>query len=86
MRQLDAVASRSLANLAGRAPLLGSSAASDLVFVDVDETIIGRQGSEARFSLFYEHITILIHTPPGAGKTMHDRWGGELRPIDTTPR
>lgn len=33
VRQLDAVAARFLGNLAGRAPLLGSPAASDFVFM-----------------------------------------------------
>jgi len=55
VRQLDAVASRFLANLAGRAPLLGSPAASDFVFVDVDDTIIevhgyAKQGSGYGYS------------------------------------
>lgn len=44
VRQLDAVASRFLGNLAGRAPLLGSPTASDFVFVDVDDTIIEVHG------------------------------------------
>ena len=55
VRQLDAVASRFLGNLAGRAPLLGSPAASDFVFVDVDDTIIevhgyAKQGSGYGYS------------------------------------
>ena len=55
MRQLDAVASRFLGNLAGRAPLLGSPSASNLVFVDVDDTIIevhgyAKQGSGYGYS------------------------------------
>ncbi|GAC1385118.1 MAG: IS1380-like element IS1677 family transposase [Pseudarthrobacter sp.] len=55
VRQLDAVAARFLANLAGRAPLLGSPAASDFVFVDVDDTIIevhgyAKQGSGYGYS------------------------------------
>ena len=53
VRQLDAVASRLLANLAGWAPLLGSPAASDFVFVD--DTIIevhgyAKQGSGYGYS------------------------------------
>ena len=55
VRQLDAVASRFLASLAGRAPLLGAPAASDFVFVDVDDTIIevhgyAKQGSGYGYS------------------------------------
>ena len=55
VRQLDAVASRFLANLAARAPLLGSPAARDFVFVDVDDTIIevhgyAKQGSGYGYS------------------------------------
>ena len=44
VRQLDAVASRFLANLVARAPLLGTPGAEDFVFVDVDETIIEVHG------------------------------------------
>ncbi|MCO4265149.1 IS1380 family transposase [Pseudarthrobacter sp. MDT3-26] len=55
VRQLDAVASRFLANLGTRAPLLGAPAASDFVFVDVDDTIIevhgySKQGSGYGYS------------------------------------
>ena len=55
VRQLDAVASRFLTNLAERAPLLGSPAAGDFVFVDVDDTIIevhgyAKQGSGYGYS------------------------------------
>ena len=55
VRQLDAVAARFLGNLAGRAPLLGSPAARDFVFVDVDDTIIevhgyAKQGSGYGYS------------------------------------
>ncbi|MET3812639.1 hypothetical protein ABIB14_003775 [Arthrobacter sp. UYEF3] len=55
VRQLDAVASRFLGNLAGRAPLLGSPTAADFVFVDVDDTIIevhgyAKQGSGYGYS------------------------------------
>ncbi|MEC5193548.1 MULTISPECIES: IS1380 family transposase [unclassified Arthrobacter] len=55
VRQLDAVASRFLANLAGRTSLLGSPAAGDFVFVDVDDTIIevhgyAKQGSGYGYS------------------------------------
>lgn len=55
VRQLDAVASRFLTNLADRAPLLGSPAANDFVFVDVDDTIIevhgyAKQGSGYGYS------------------------------------
>ena len=59
VRQLDAVASRFLANLADRAPLLGSptaaGAAPGFVFVDVDDTIIevhghAKQGSGYGYS------------------------------------
>jgi hypothetical protein len=55
VRQLDAVASRFLGNLAGRAPLLGTHATEDFVFVDVDDTIIevhgySKQGSGYGYS------------------------------------
>lgn len=50
VRQLDAVAARFLANLAARAPLLGSPAASDFVFVDVDDTIIEVHGYQKQGS------------------------------------
>ncbi len=55
VRQLDAVASRFLANLAARAPLLGALKTSDFVFVDVDDTIIevhgyAKQGSGYGYS------------------------------------
>ncbi|UKA63450.1 hypothetical protein [Arthrobacter sp. FW306-04-A] len=44
VRQLDALASRFLGNLAGRAPLLGAPAGGDFVFVDVDDWIIEVHG------------------------------------------
>ncbi|HXD27507.1 MAG TPA: IS1380 family transposase [Arthrobacter sp.] len=44
VRQLDAVASRFLGNLADRAPLLGTNGAGGFVFVDVDDTIIEVHG------------------------------------------
>lgn len=54
VRQLDAVASRFLAGLADRAPLLGNPAAADsgsgLVFVDVDDTIIEVHGYQKQGS------------------------------------
>ncbi|MGY2742887.1 IS1380 family transposase [Arthrobacter sp. UYCu723] len=55
VRQLDAVASRFLAGLGTRAPLLGSPGAEDFVFVDVDDTIIevhgyAKQGSGYGYS------------------------------------
>ncbi|MFC3480680.1 IS1380 family transposase [Kocuria carniphila] len=54
VRQLDAVASRFLVNLAGRAPLLGrtGAAGSDprFVFVDVDDTIIEVHGYQKQGS------------------------------------
>jgi hypothetical protein len=55
VRQLDAVASRFLANLGARAPLLGSPGAEEFVFVDVDDTIIevhgySKQGSGYGYS------------------------------------
>ncbi|WP_413543110.1 IS1380 family transposase [Citricoccus nitrophenolicus] len=54
VRQLDAVASRFLAGLADRAPLLGAPAAADsdpgLVFVDVDDTIIEVHGYQKQGS------------------------------------
>ncbi|MEZ2392225.1 IS1380 family transposase [bacterium RCC_150] len=55
VRQLDAVASRFMARLAARAPLLGSPGPEDFVFVDVDDTIIevhgyAKQGSGYGYS------------------------------------
>lgn len=55
VRQLDAVASRFLASLASRAPLLGDPGEGDFVFVDVDDTIIevhgyAKQGSGYGYS------------------------------------
>ncbi|WP_427004787.1 IS1380 family transposase [Pseudarthrobacter sp. H2] len=55
VRQLDAVASRFLANLGTRAPLLGRPGVEDFVFVDVDDTIIevhgyAKQGSGYGYS------------------------------------
>ncbi|VXC21826.1 hypothetical protein CITRIK5_80095 [Citricoccus sp. K5] len=55
VRQLDAVASRILNGLAGRAPLLGSPGAGQFVYVDVDDTIIevhgyAKQGSGYGYS------------------------------------
>ena len=55
VRQLDAVASRFLANLASQASLLGTPRAGDFVFVDVDDTIIevhgyAKQGSGYGYS------------------------------------
>ena len=44
VRQLDAVASRFLVNLARKAPLLGDPSGKDFVFVDVDDTIIEVHG------------------------------------------
>ena len=42
VRQLDAVASRLLVNLAGEAPLVPAAPESGLVFVDVDDTFQSR--------------------------------------------
>jgi hypothetical protein len=55
VRQLDAVASRFLTNLASRSPLLGSPGPEGFVFVDVDDTIIevhgyAKQGSGYGYS------------------------------------
>lgn len=50
VRQLDAVASRFLGNLAGRAPLLGNVGKEDFVFVDVDDTIIEVHGYQKQGS------------------------------------
>lgn len=44
VKQLDAVASRFLVNLARKAPLFGTSTGEDFVFVDVDDTIIEVHG------------------------------------------
>lgn len=50
VRQLDAVASRFLASLGTRAPLLGRPGAADFVFVDVDDTIIEVHGYQKQGS------------------------------------
>ena len=55
VRQLDAVASRLLANLSARTPLLGKPGAGEFVFVDIDDTIIevhgyAKQGSGYGYS------------------------------------
>ena len=50
VRQIDAVASLFLANLADRAPLLGHPGASDFVFVDVDDTIVEVHGYQKQGS------------------------------------
>lgn len=50
VRQLDAVASRFLVNLNRQAPLLGDAAADDLVFLDVDDTIIEVHGYQKQGS------------------------------------
>lgn len=53
VRQLDAVASRFLANLAGRArALMPSTSSNDYVFVDVDDTIIEVHGHHKQGSGF----------------------------------
>jgi hypothetical protein len=46
VRQLDAVASRLLVNLAGQAPIVPASADGGMVFVDVDDTIIEVHGHQ----------------------------------------
>jgi hypothetical protein len=50
VRQLDAVASRFLGNLAARAPLLARNGAGDFVFVDVDDTIVEVHGYQKQGS------------------------------------
>lgn len=46
VRQLDAVASRLLVNLAGQAPVVPTGDGAELVFVDVDDTIIEVHGHQ----------------------------------------
>ena len=46
VRQLDAVASRFLTALAGRAPLLPTPSRDELVLVDVDDTIVEVHGHD----------------------------------------
>src|SRR5680860_448779 len=65
VRQLDAIASRFLINLAAKAPLLPTGDAGDYVFVDVDDTIIevhghSKQGSGYGYSgaVSYTHLTL----------------------------
>lgn len=50
VRQLDAVASRFLGNLAERTPLLGRNGSTDFVFVDVDDTIVEVHGYQKQGS------------------------------------
>jgi hypothetical protein len=50
VRQLDAVASGVLANLSGRAPVLGSPGTGQFVYVDVDDTIIEVHGYQKQGS------------------------------------
>ena len=50
VRQLDAVASRLLANLSVRASVLGSPGAGQFVYVDVDDTIIEVHGYQKQGS------------------------------------
>lgn len=50
VRQLDAVASRFLVNLAQRAPLFGTPTGEDFVFVDVDDTIVEVHGYQKQGS------------------------------------
>ena len=50
VRQLDAVASRFLTNLAATTGLLRSSGPQDFVFVDVDDTIIEVHGYQKQGS------------------------------------
>src|SRR5690625_3108282 len=48
VRQLDAVASRLLINLASCTPVLGSPSDTGTVFVDVDDTIVEVHGTPSR--------------------------------------
>ncbi|MFQ4150052.1 IS1380 family transposase [Arthrobacter sp. LAPM80] len=50
VRQLDAVASRLLVNLARKAPLFGTPSGEDFVFVDVDDTIVEVHGYQKQGS------------------------------------
>lgn len=50
VRQLDAVASRLLINLAAKAPLFGAPSGADFVFVDVDDTIVEVHGYQKQGS------------------------------------
>ncbi|MFQ4149403.1 IS1380 family transposase [Arthrobacter sp. LAPM80] len=50
VRQIDAVASRLLVNLARTAPLLGASSGEDFIFVDVDDTIVEVHGYQKQGS------------------------------------
>lgn len=50
VRQLDAVASRFLVNLAQKVPLFGTPSGEDFVFVDVDDTIVEVHGYQKQGS------------------------------------
>ncbi|MDR7083163.1 hypothetical protein J2X01_002456 [Arthrobacter ginsengisoli] len=70
-RQLDAVASRFLGNLAGRAPLLGAPSASDFVFVDVDDTIIEVHGYAKQGSGYGYAGVRGLKAPPNRNNAYH---------------
>ncbi|MDQ6752153.1 MAG: IS1380 family transposase [Actinomycetota bacterium] len=50
VRQLDAVASRFLVNLAQKTPLFGTRSGEDFVFIDVDDTIVEVHGYQKQGS------------------------------------
>ena len=52
VRQLDAVASRFLGNLATQVPLFGSPGTEDLVYVDLDDTIVEVHGYQKQGSWY----------------------------------
>ena len=71
VRQLDAVASRFLTNLAAKAPLLPTGDDGGYVFVDVDDTIVevhgyGKQGSGYGYSGVRGLNTLLATVKTGA--------------------
>ena len=95
VRQLDAVASRFLGNLAARAPLLGTVGAEDFVFVDVDDTIIevhgyAKQGSGYGYSGVRGPERAAGHRlheghRPGDRRPAAAQGSGELGPRRQTP-
>jgi hypothetical protein len=68
VRQLDAVASRLLAGLAGQGPLLAVRSAEEFVFLDVDDTIIEVHGYQKQGPGYWpwQHAWERLHTSVNA--------------------
>jgi hypothetical protein len=74
VRQLDAVASRFVAALAGRSPLVGEAGDGEFVLVDVDDTIIEVHGYAKQGAGFGYCGVRGLNAPLAAG-----RWCGPTR-------